>query len=99
MYWETIFLTYVVGTQKNRLNKTILLSNQNTCLNCWVRKYLQFYANKISLSGSIDILQKPPLNSHTDVFIGVKDEPSSTDYMYIKTLCMRTPKALARVCK
>ena len=25
--------TYVVGTQKNRLNETILLSNQNTCLN------------------------------------------------------------------
>ena len=25
--------TYVVGTQKNRLNETILLSTQNTCLN------------------------------------------------------------------
>ena len=30
--------TYVVGTQKNRLNETVLLSTQNTCLNCWVRK-------------------------------------------------------------
>ena len=25
--------TYVVGTQKNRLNERILLSTQNTCLN------------------------------------------------------------------
>ena len=30
--------TYVVGTQKNRLNETVLLSTQNTCLNRWVRK-------------------------------------------------------------
>ena len=45
--------TYAVGTQKNRLNETVLLSTQNTCLNWWVRKYLQFYAHKISLSGSM----------------------------------------------
>ena len=25
--------TYVVGTQKNRLNERVLLSTQNTCLN------------------------------------------------------------------
>ena len=25
--------TYVVGTQKNRLNETVLLSTQNACLN------------------------------------------------------------------
>ena len=25
--------TYVVGTQKNHLNETVLLSTQNTCLN------------------------------------------------------------------
>ena len=30
--------TYVVGTQKNRLNETVLLSTQNICLNWWVRK-------------------------------------------------------------
>ena len=30
--------THVVGTQKNRLNETVLLSTQNICLNCWVRK-------------------------------------------------------------
>ena len=37
--------TYVVGTQKNRLDETVLLSTQNTCLNWWIRKYSQFYAN------------------------------------------------------
>ena len=31
-----------MGTQKNRLNETILLSNQNTCYNRWIRKYSQF---------------------------------------------------------
>ena len=25
--------TYVVGTQKNRLNEAVILSTQNTCLN------------------------------------------------------------------
>ena len=30
--------TYVVGTQKNRLNETVLLRTQNTCLNRWIRK-------------------------------------------------------------
>ena len=30
--------TYVVGTQKNRLNETVLLSTQNICLNLWIRK-------------------------------------------------------------
>ena len=42
--------TYVVGTQKNRLNETVLLSTQNICSNWWIRKYLQFYAQKICLS-------------------------------------------------
>ena len=31
--------TYVVGTQKNCHNETVLLSIQNTRLNRWVRKY------------------------------------------------------------
>ena len=35
--------SYVVGTQKNRLNETVLLSTQNICLNWWVRNFLQFY--------------------------------------------------------
>ena len=34
-----------MGTQKNRLNETVLLSTQNICLELWVRKYLQFYAD------------------------------------------------------
>ena len=36
-------MTYVVGTQKNRL----ILSTQNKCLNWWIRKYSQFMAKKI----------------------------------------------------
>ena len=47
-----------MGTQKNRLNKTVLLSTQNTCLNKWVRKQLKVYANKISLSGPMLINQE-----------------------------------------
>ena len=35
-----------MGTQKNRLNETVLLSTQNICLSGQVRKYLQFYAQK-----------------------------------------------------
>ena len=35
-----------MGTQKNRLDETVLLSTQNTCLNCWVRNNSQFYAKK-----------------------------------------------------
>ena len=34
--------TYVVGTQKNRLNETVLLSTQNTCLNSWVENNYNF---------------------------------------------------------
>ena len=30
--------TYVVGTQKNRLNETVLLSTHNLCLNRCIRK-------------------------------------------------------------
>ena len=39
-----------MGTQKNRLNETVLLSTQNICFKLWVRKYLQFYAEKFCLS-------------------------------------------------
>ena len=35
--------TYVVGTQKNRLNETVLLSTQNICLDWWVRNNYNFY--------------------------------------------------------
>ena len=42
--------TYVVGTQKIRLNDTVLLNAQNICWNWWERKYLQFYqGSKIAL--------------------------------------------------
>ena len=43
--------TYVVGTKKNGLNETILLSTPNfSMLKMMVRKYLQFCAQKLCLS-------------------------------------------------
>ena len=47
---KTWAVGYVVGTEKNRLNETVLLSTQNICLNRWVRKYLQFYAEFVYLN-------------------------------------------------
>ena len=38
---EKKIITYVVGTQKNRLNETVLLSTKNICYKLWVRKYWQ----------------------------------------------------------
>ena len=40
-----------MGAQKNRLNETVLLSTQNTCLTSWLRKYSHFYAKKAHLTG------------------------------------------------
>ena len=37
-----LFLNRNMGTQKNRLNETVLLSTKNIYQNWWVRKYLQF---------------------------------------------------------
>ena len=34
-----------MGSQKNRLNETVLLRTQNICLKLWVRKYLQYIAD------------------------------------------------------
>ena len=46
VYWKINFLIspkiYAVGTQKNRLIETVLLSTQNTCLIWWARKKTQF---------------------------------------------------------
>ena len=41
--------TYVVGTQKNRLNEMVLLSTLNIYKNLWIRKHSQLYA-KFSIS-------------------------------------------------
>ena len=38
-----------MGTQKNRLNETVLLGTQNICLDCWERKYLLLYAQTFCL--------------------------------------------------
>ena len=50
--------TYVVGTQKNRLIETGLLSTQNICQELWVRKYLQFYAANLCLSKPVAFFLK-----------------------------------------
>ena len=47
----------------NRLNEMVLLSTQNKCLNGWVRKYIHFYAHKISLPGSIPATSSKNLGS------------------------------------
>ena len=38
-----------MGTQKNCLNETVLLSTKNICENRWVRKYSQFYGKELCL--------------------------------------------------
>ena len=48
IYYNFSTKPYVVGTQKNRLIETVLLSTQNKCLDRWIRKYLHFYVPKIS---------------------------------------------------
>ena len=42
-----------MDTQKNRLHQTVLLSTQNICQNLLVRNYLQFYAENLRLSTSL----------------------------------------------
>ena len=46
---------YVVVTQKDRLNETVLLSTQNICWKFCVRKYLQFYAECFCLSKPVHV--------------------------------------------
>ena len=48
--------TYVVGTQKNHLNKTVLLSTQNICSNWLIRIYSQFYTQNFCLSKPMYII-------------------------------------------
>ena len=42
-----------VGTQKNCLNETVLLSTLKHMFKLMAKKIIKFYANKISLSGSM----------------------------------------------
>ena len=49
--WKPFFFistqTYVVGTQKNRLNETVLLSTLNNGLNWWISKKPNFTSKKL----------------------------------------------------
>ena len=60
----------VVGTQKNCPNETVLLSTQNICSKWWIRKYLQFYAQKFCLSKPMDLIstQSYSHNAHSSVW-------------------------------
>ena len=49
---------YVMGTQKNRLNETVLLSTQNTCLSWWVKKYKCSYKYNFTLKNLIYICKQ-----------------------------------------
>ena len=67
MHYQNLFSyfsteTYVVGSQKNRLNETVLLSTQNLCYNWSIRKYWQFYAQKFCLSWPMTA--KTPISKH-----------------------------------
>ena len=46
--------TYVVGTQKNCLDETVLVSTHNICWKLWVKKYWQFYAENVCSSKPVD---------------------------------------------
>ena len=52
-----------MGTQKNRLNETVLLKSQNICYKLLVRKYLQVYADfffvYLNLTGYAKIWRMP----------------------------------------
>ena len=52
-----------MGTQKKRLNETLLLSTQNINLDCWVRKTIQFYAQNFCLTGPMvtNLIWKPAM--------------------------------------
>ena len=68
-----------MGTQKNRLDETVLLGTQNICLKLRVRKYLQVYAQKLCLSkpmnynkaGTVILLQFENFLNN-DVFLFLK---------------------------
>ena len=56
---------YVVGTQKNRLNETVLLSTQNICQKFWVRTKLQFYTENLCLSKPVGFFSGGTYNDQT----------------------------------
>ena len=58
-----------MGTQKNGLNETVLSSTENICLNRWVRIYLQFYAQKVCLTGPMNA---PKSDVMAHILVGVK---------------------------
>ena len=65
-----------MGTQKNRLIETVLLSTQNICLKLWVRKYLQLYAENFSLSKPVIVCAEPVLSRGKSILLKDKNSAS-----------------------
>ena len=88
--------TYVVGTQKNLLNEISLLSTLNTCINCRMRKYSQFYSYffvSLDLRFIWMILYSPcqPVNYACDIYcIWLRE---------IDSACQTKPVEDVRFCK
>ena len=85
---------HVVGTQKNRLNETVLMITQNICSNRWIRKYLQFNDRRlcvVSLSKNINpslVLVQPRKTCHfiTERLLMGSQESNQTNFFYLN-LC------------
>ena len=78
-----------MGTQKNRLNETILLSTQNICYNVLVRKYSDFYAEHFCLSKPVSCFFQLREIRHENVnaIIGFFEE--QTSHFIISDYCNR----------
>ena len=68
MYQKNDFLIsqpkHVMGTQKNRLNETVLLSTRNICQKLWVRKCLQFNGDIFCLSKPMRVSRRQKVNHY-----------------------------------
>ena len=55
---KPVVISYVVGTQKNRLNETVLLSTQNICLNWWMYVFTNLHHFVFVCLGLIIVLKQ-----------------------------------------
>ena len=62
-----------MGTKNNRLIEKVLLSTQNICFIWWVRKLLQFYAQKLCLTGPrpLVIVEEPGFKNVKNKHLGM----------------------------
>ena len=100
-----------MGTQKNHLNETLLLSTQNTCLNRWIRKKKKIpgrVAQSVmclvadaKLTADPGVASSIPARSHT--FVEIDHEIISTVILlpsaesFMKGCCQLQAKVCARL--